>query len=107
MRVLLDEQLPRRLATDLTGHQVRSVQRLGCAGLRNGELLDRAAADGFEAFLTADRNLEFQQDLPRSRLGIVVLVTMSIALEDLRRLVPATLAALARVRIGQVIRVGG
>jgi len=105
VRVLLDEQLPRHLARDLTGHQVHTVQQEGWAGLKNGELLQRAADSGFDVFVTADQNLEFQQNLTRARLGVVVLVAPSTALEDLCPLVAATLAAIARVRPGQVIRV--
>ena len=40
--MLLDEQLPRQLARELAGHEVRTVQREGWAGLKNGELLRRA-----------------------------------------------------------------
>ena len=105
MRVLLDEQLPRHLARDLTEHQVRTVQQEGWAGLKNGELLRRAADSGFDVFLTADQNLQFQQNLAQARLGVVVLVARSLALEDLGPLVPAALAAIASVRPGQVIRV--
>jgi hypothetical protein len=105
VRVLLDEQLPRHLARDLSVHQVRTVQQEGWAGLKNGELLQRAADTGFEVFVTADQNLEYQQNLARARLGVVVLVAASTALEDLRPLVPATLAAIERVRPGEVIRV--
>ena len=105
MRVLLDEQLPRHLARDLTGHQVRTVQQEGWAGLKNGVLLQRAEESGFEVFVTADQNLEFQQNLARARLGVVVLIAQSLALEDLQPLVPAALAAIARVRSGEVIRV--
>ena len=61
MRVLLDEQLPRRLGSELTGYQVRTVQQQGWTGFTNGELLRRAADDGFEVFLTADQNLPYQQ----------------------------------------------
>jgi hypothetical protein len=61
MRVLLDEQLPRQLAREIKGHEVSTVQQRGWAGLKNGELLRRAAHSKFEVFVTADRNLEFQQ----------------------------------------------
>ena len=105
MRVLLDEQLPRRLARELKGHEVRTVQQQGWAGLKNGELLRRAADEGFEVFVTSDQNLEFQQNLARARLGVVVLVTPSNALEDLVPLVPSLLAALPNSRPGQVERV--
>lgn len=105
MRSLLDEQLPRHLARDLIGHQVRTVQQQGWAGLKNGVLLQRAEESGFEVFVTADQNLEFQQNLASARLGVVVLVARSLALEELRPLVPAALDAIGRVRAGEVIRV--
>ena len=73
MRVLLDEQLPRQLARELTGHDVRTVQQQGWAGLRNGELLRRAAEDGFEVFVTADQNIAFQQNLTGSPLRVIAL----------------------------------
>lgn len=105
MRVLLDEQLPRRLARELTGHNVRTVQQVGWSGLKNGELLGRAADDGFEVFLTADQNLQFQQNISRARLGVVVLVASSNKLVDLLPLVPRALEAISRCAAGQVIRV--
>ena len=38
MRVLLDEQLPRRLARELVGHDVRTVQQQRWAGLKNATI---------------------------------------------------------------------
>jgi len=63
VRVLLDEQLPRQLARELIGHEIRTVQQQGWAGLTNGDLLQRAAEAGYEVFITADQNIEFQQNL--------------------------------------------
>ena len=88
MRVLLDEQLPRQLSVYLVGHEVRTVQQQHWAGTKNGELLRLAVAARFESFLTADHNLEYQQNLQEVSLGIVVLVAASNALEDLLPLVP-------------------
>jgi hypothetical protein len=62
VRVLLDESLPRPLAALLSGHDVRTVTAMGWSGRQNGELL-RLAADDFDVFLTADTNLEHQQNL--------------------------------------------
>ena len=62
MRVLLDESLPEPLAGLLTGHAVRTVAGMKWQRLANGELLRRAAAD-FDVVLTADQNIEFQQNL--------------------------------------------
>jgi predicted nuclease of predicted toxin-antitoxin system len=80
VRVLLDEQLPRHLARELHGHEVSTVQQKGWAGLKNGELLQCAADAGFEVFVTADRNLEFQQNLSQTRLRVILLVVPSNAL---------------------------
>jgi predicted nuclease of predicted toxin-antitoxin system len=109
VRVLLDEQLPRQLARELTGHghDVSTVQQQGWAGITNGELLRRAAAQGFEVLLTADQNLEFQQNLSGAALGVLVLVAPSNALEDLLPLVPGILAALPKIGRGSVVRVAG
>ncbi len=106
MRVLLDEQLPRRLARELTGHEVSTVQQQGWVGLKNGELLRCAADRGFEVFLTADRNLQFQQNLDRARLGVVVLVALSNRLDDLLPLVPDALKAISLSQSGKLIYVG-
>ena len=81
VRVLLDEQLPRHLARELRGHDVSTVQQKGWAGLKNGELLRMAADAGFDVFVTADRNLEFQQNLSQTGLGVILLVAPSNALE--------------------------
>ena len=105
MRILLDEQLPRQLATYLTGHEVRTVRQQSWAGLKNGALLTEAETAGFSVFLTGDQNLEFQQNLSKRRLGVVVLRAASNALEDLLPLVPRALAAIASVQPGQVLRV--
>jgi hypothetical protein len=105
VRVLLDEQLPRQLAPYLTGHDVRTTQQQGWAGLKNGELLKQARAAGFEVFVTGDRNLQHQQNLAHSGLFVVVLVAVSNALEDLLPRVPAALEAIASARPGSVVRI--
>jgi predicted nuclease of predicted toxin-antitoxin system len=105
VRVLLDEQLPRQLAPLLTGHDVRTVQQQSWAGLQNGHLLDAAEAAGFTVLVTGDRNLQFQQNLTKRQLGVVVLCSASNALEDLVPLVLAAIDAIEVVQPGQVLRV--
>lgn len=105
MRILLDEQLPRKLALKMIGHEVHTVQKEGWAGLKNGELLRRAAQAGFEVFVTSDQNLAFQQNLARSPLGVIVLVAPSNAMEDLEPLVPRILAAISESHAGKLIRI--
>lgn len=65
---------------------------MGWASVGNGELLRRAAAQ-FDALLTADQNIEFQQNLTTLPLAIVVLVAHSNRLESLEPLLPEVLRA--------------
>jgi len=102
VRILLDEQLPRRLVHHLSGHDVRTVQQEGWAGLKNGDLLRRAVARGFDVFLTADQNLQFQQNLAGAGLAVIVLYARSNKLDDLLPLVPAVLSVIPSVRTGEV-----
>ena len=93
MRVLLDECLPRRLKRELVGHDARTAPEMGWASKRNGELLALAVGQ-FDAFLTADRNLSYQQDVSSFDIAIVVLVARSNRFEDLRTLSPRILEIL-------------
>ena len=74
MRVLIDECLPAPLQAALTGHELRTVQQAGWDGVKNGELLQLAGAQ-FDVFLTADKNLRYQQNLAGRKLSIVLLPT--------------------------------
>ena len=96
MRILLDESLPSELKTELPGHDVRTVQEAGWSGLSNGELLARSAPT-FEVFVTADQNLQYQQNLSALPLAVVVLVAKSNRLQDLRPLLPDLLDRLSKL----------
>ena len=61
----------------------------------------------FEAMLTVDQNLEFQQNVRASGIGVVVALARTNRLKELRPLLPQLLEALARVSAGELIRVGG
>jgi predicted nuclease of predicted toxin-antitoxin system len=104
MRVLLDENLPLDLARDLLGHDVQTVVGLGWEGVKNGELLRRAAGH-FDVLVTMDRNLEFQQSLARQPFGVVLATAASNRMLHLRPIVPAILAALHSLRPGELRRV--
>ncbi len=104
MRLLLDESLPRRLGRELPGHQVVTVPEMGWAGKTNGELLSLARGE-FDAFLTADQNLQYQQSLSESDIPIVVLGAQTNRFDDLKSLIPDVLSALEKIRPGEVISV--
>ena len=99
MRVLLDECLPARLKRELVGHEARTAPEMGWASKRNGELL-ALAAEHCDAFLTADRNVSYQQDLSSFDIAVVVLVARSNRFEDLRPLTPQILEILPNAQHG-------
>lgn len=74
MKVLLDACVPRPLRKFLSDHTVQTAQEMGWGPLKNGALL-QAAEPGFDAFLTSDQNLKYQQIVAGQRLAILVLPT--------------------------------
>jgi len=92
-RVLLDECVDRGLLSEITGHEVRTVPDVGWASVKNGELLSRAQGD-FDVFVTTDKNLMFQQNLPKFDIAVIVLAGKTNRLHDLLPLVPRSLEIL-------------
>ena len=88
MKILLDECVDERLAHDFAGHDVLTVRQMGWKGKKNGDLLP-LAVENFEAFVSTDRNLSFQQDLTRFRIAVLILAVPTNRLSDLRPVVPA------------------
>lgn len=105
MRILLDENLPRKLAGHLLGHERRTVVECGWSEKKNGELLALAEAP-FDVLLTLDKNLPYQQDLSSGRIAVMIVRARSNRIQDLLPAVPDCLAALNRIQPRQVIRVG-
>ena len=105
MLILLDESVPRALAALLFGYTVRTVQQMAWSSISNGELLRRAAAAGFDVLVTADRNLEYQQNIARTGLGLVVLVARSNRVGDILPLAPRIVEALASLQLGQIVHI--
>lgn len=73
MLVLFDQSTPAPLRAYLKGHLVMEARDRGWDRLANGELLDAAERAGFEVFVTADKNLRYQQNLRERKIAVVVL----------------------------------
>jgi len=90
VRVLFDQNVPRNLRRHLSVHEVRTSRQMGWEAvvngdllqaaelegfdvLVNGDLLQAAELEGFDVLVTGDRNLEYQQDLTKRKIAIVVL----------------------------------
>jgi hypothetical protein len=75
MKVLFDQGAPAPLRKALSTHDVKTALECGWDQLENGALLAAAEADGFEAFVTTDQNLRYQQNIGQRRIAIVVINT--------------------------------
>lgn len=71
VRLLLDEQMPRRLRSVIPNHTVRTVRDMGWSGLKNGALLRQAESE-FDVFVTMDRGIPFQQAIRSLKLGVLL-----------------------------------
>lgn len=107
MLVLLDESLPVQLAFELSEFEVRTVRQQHWTGLSNGELLRKAESEGFRVFVTADQNLQYQQNLSKSGLGVVVVAAASNRMQDLKPLVSKIKDGIRTVKQDEVKHVGG
>jgi hypothetical protein len=101
---LLDECVDWRLSRTLTGHEVRSARQMGWSAIKNGELLE-LASERFDAFVTVDRNLAFQQNVRSLSIAVIVLHAKTNRLADLLPLVPNLLTAIGSAKPGVVTTV--
>ena len=108
MKLLLDESIPRPLGACFPdSFEIGTVQRMGWAGRTNGELLRLAAKHGFDAFVTADQGIEFQQNLDSLPLPVVVLVATRTRVQELQPLVPRVVDVVTGSMQRRIYRVSG
>lgn len=105
MKVLVDECVDWRLSREIVGHDVKTARQMGWSTIKNGELLALAAKE-FDVFVTVDRNLSFQQNLPAFAIPVIVLRAKSNRLSELQPLVPELLASIPTAKRGVVTYVG-
>lgn len=102
MRLLLDECVPARLRQALPSHQVSTVVQEGWSGVKNGKLLTLASS-AFDALVTVDKNLPYQQNMSSLPVAVLVLDAPSNELSQLLTLVPALEDALASLQPGKLM----
>ena len=93
MKLLLDENVPRQLklhiskAGDLP-HEVYTVREKGWNGKSNGELLQLMLSDGFDGLITADKNLQHQQNFDKYPIPVIVLSAYRLTFKYFQPLIP-------------------
>ena len=105
MKLLLDENLPHQLRNEIAGHDCFTVAYMGWAGIENGELLTRASSEGFDALVTKDANVQYEQNLVNLPLAVVILHAITNDIDDIRPLLPALVQALDNVQPKQITHV--
>ncbi|MEI9921139.1 MAG: DUF5615 family PIN-like protein [Bacteroidota bacterium] len=99
MKLLLDENLPEKLKTDLPNHEVSTVKNEGWKSFKNGELLRRMIAAEFEALITFDRQLAYQQNFRKYPIPVIILCAKKNEYDMLRHLAPQINKLLRRRRL--------
>ena len=82
------------------------MPEMGWASLPDGIILALASSE-FDVFLTADQGIEFQQNLSRFDIAMIVLMGRSNDLTDLEPLIPAALSVVETIRPSEVTRIRG
>ena len=104
MRVLVDENLPIRFFSELLAEfDTRTVRDLGWSGIKNGELLKRVEGE-FDVFVTADKNIRYQQSLSVRSFAIVEVFTNR--LPELREWSEAILDSIRSITGNDYLRIG-
>lgn len=88
MKLLLDENLPKRLKTDFPNHEVFTVREKEWDGIKNGELLKLMLENDFNALLTFDKNLQHQQNFIKFPITVFVLSAFNNTYVELTTLSP-------------------
>ncbi len=89
MKLLLDENLPKRLKKDFANFEIFTVRDKGWNSKKNGELLELMLAENFNVLITFDQNLEHQQNFEKYPITVFVLIAENNTYQILSELVPS------------------
>ena len=81
MKLLLDENLPKKLKSDFLDHETSTVRDLGWQGTKNGDLLQLMIENDFDVLLTFDKNLRHQQNFEKYPVAVVVLTAQKQSIQ--------------------------
>ncbi len=94
MKILLDECVTKHVKPFLIEHEVLTVREMGWSGIKNGQLLTLCVENKFEIILTIDKNLQYQQNLDRYPITVVILNSSTSKVEDLKKFIPSLLVSI-------------
>ena len=104
MRILLDENLPKRLKFELNEFDTYTIFEKEWCGLTNGKLLDKLKVENFDVLITFDKNLQFQQNFVKYPISVIILNTPDNTFKTLLNIVPRLKELLAQqLRPGPIL----
>lgn len=102
MRILLDENVPKKFKRAFPNDEVATVTEMGWAGIKNGELLKLAEGE-FEVMVTVDKSIPYQNNFTDKQIILLTFLVKQNKIELLLPLVPAAIEALSTASPGQII----
>ena len=105
MKILLDQNLDRRLKNYLTDYETATTQEQNWADALNGELLALAEENDFDVLLTADANIKSQQNLSNRKIAILVLRAFNNPLATHIEMIEDIHEALSKIQPSEIIEV--
>jgi len=100
MKIIIDECVPHIVKKRLSHRQIKTVQEMGWAGIKNGELLS-LAEETFDIFVTSDKNLRYQQNLENRKIAILLLPSNQVPI--IESLLPGIDEAIGKITIGDFV----
>lgn len=88
MKLLIDENLPKRLKIHFPEHEIYTVHDMDWNCKKNGELLILMLEEKFDVLLTFDKNLQYQQNFVKYPIAVFVLNAEDNAYSTLKPLIP-------------------
>lgn len=88
MRLLLDENLPKKLKLEFADHEIYTVSDKKWNGKKNGELLKLMLEEEFDVLFTFDKNMQHQQNFEKYPITVLMMNAQDNAYITLKELVP-------------------
>jgi len=96
MKLLLDENLPKKLKQDFKDFEIYTVAEMEWSGKSNGELLKMILAEKFDVLITFDKNPQHQQNFMKYPITIFVLIARKNTYAFLKNLVESIKAEIKK-----------
>lgn len=102
MKILIDENIPIKLKEKLLDYDAFTVRDKQWNSVKNGQLLKLAIENGFDVFITTDKNLQYQQNIKKMPLAVIVLDVFLLKWSMIEPLIPKIIETLPTVEKGEV-----